>query len=214
MLSVLIARLREMTLEEADPDEVRLLVRSALDAFPRPPLPDDLLSLSYLLQGVERACEEGRVPVDQLRLILALMPEAEETPGEELERHLREVAAELPESDWYTETYDQVARAVEAWQAGDAMPLLQAMDEVQARLEASWEPYYHSPIAAEEITAETVVGHRLLLEGVQGWFDALECLRLASDGQMDWEEALAPAEAANRLLVAVQKLAVLMERSA
>lgn len=213
-LQTLLAYLRATPLDQVDPTETRLLVRSLLNDLPQP-VPPDLLELAHRLERIEDAMSTGSDATEDLAALLRSFdaPEAA-SPGEQLEQWVREVAAGLSQEEWYTETYASVEAAVAEFQEGNPGPLERVLQEVASRLESAWEPYYHAPVAAEEVTAETVVGHRILLEGVQGWFDALECLRLAAAGEFPWDEALAQAEAANRLLVAVPRLARQVELEA
>lgn len=206
-LQSLLAYLRATPLDEVDPTETRLLVRSLLGDLPQP-VPQDLLDLAHRLERIEDAMSTGGDATEDLAALVRAFDEPQAaSPGEQLEQWVREVAAGLSRDEWYTETYASVEAAAADHQEGNPEPLERVLQEVASRLEGAWEPYYHAPVAAEEVTAETVVGHRILLEGVQGWFDALEALRLAAAGEFSWDEALAQAEAANRLLVAVPRLA-------
>jgi hypothetical protein len=49
---------------------------------------------------------------------------------------------------------------------------------------------------------ESVVVHKLLLEGMENWKASLEAVK--EDEDPDWDWVLATAEQGNRLLVAVQ----------
>lgn len=110
-------------------------------------------------------------------------------------------AAELPRKRWYTTRYRDFEEMVKS---RDAEPLAR----LRKQIEASWERYYAQPLAYEERTAETVAGHRLLVEGLAGWLKALElCEQGAPESQV-----LSVAEAANRLLIAVQDQAERLAR--
>lgn len=213
-LQSLLAYLRDTPLDGVDPTETRLLVRSLLNDLPQP-VPPDLLELAHRLERVEDAMSTGGDATEDLAALLSSFdaPQAV-SPGEQLEQWVRQVAAGLSRDEWYTETYASVESAVAEYREGNRELLERVLQEVASRLEGAWEPYYHAPVAADEVTAETVVGHRILLEGVQGWFDALEALRLAAAGEVSWDDALAQAEAANRLLVAVPRLARQVELEA
>lgn len=209
-------------LEDAELEQVRPLVRSALDSLTEEDDPR-----REVLQNVEALCWEGAVPAEELRALaeewqgfateseLAQLDEESQLPeGERLELEFRRLAEEMPTEDWFTVNYQHVLKAVNSCKKGDPAPLEQAIAELGELFENAWGPYSTTPITPEEITAETVVGHRLLQEGIQGWFDALEQLELAMCGEGDFDEALETAEVANRLCVAVQKLALRVRQEA
>lgn len=205
-------------LEDAELEQVRPLVRSALDSLTQEDDPR-----REALVNVENLCWEGAVPAEELRALAqefedfvdgeldeeSLLPE-----GERLELEFRRLAESLEPEDWYTTNYQLVLKAVNSCKKGDPAPLEQAIADLGELFENAWGPYSTTPITPEEITAETVVGHRLLQEGIQGWFDALEQLELSMCGEGDFDEALETAEIANRLCVAVQKLALRVKQEA
>jgi hypothetical protein len=208
----LIAFLHVADLDTADVLEVRGMVaaaaRSLLEDDPR--LPD--------LQGCEEELWQGSMPLESLKRLVANW-EAYEQPelvpeGVLLEQEFRRAAAELREEEWATDAYQGALRAVEAYEAGDDQALENWSRAMSERLEQAWSAYSEVPVMSDEITAETVVGHRLLKEGFQGWFDAQEMLILAVEEQGDFDEGLARAEEACRLLAAVQKLASRVSHSA
>jgi len=90
---------------------------------------------------------------------------------------------------------------------GDQAGFLATVEKMRARLVEAWVPYVETPVLDAEVTAETVVGHRLLQDGIEGWLHALDQMERAENGEMSFDDALATAEKANRLLVATQRLA-------
>jgi hypothetical protein len=58
-----------------------------------------------------------------------------------------------------------------------------------------------------EVTSESVLGHKLLSEGLQSWLTALDMIRAAleEDVETDWQQVLDAAQEGNRLLIVVQK---------
>lgn len=76
----------------------------------------------------------------------------------------------------------------------------QALDQITQRVQQAWENYRNLQVTDRERTAETVAGHRLLLEGLEGWLGAVDLCR-----EGDFETALEVSAEANRLLVMVQK---------
>ena len=113
----------------------------------------------------------------------------------------------MPDSRWRTSNYAKIARGVESAEQGTLEPLEEAIDEMRAILVEAWAPYLEMPLSRNEIVAESVVGHRLLVEGFRGWASALDLLDAAIDGEVPYSTGLAKLEEANRLLMAVQFLA-------
>lgn len=208
----LIAFLHVADLETADLLEVRGLVsaatRSLLEDDPR--LPD--------LQICEEELWQGAMPLERLQMLVSNWESYEQPEtvpeGVLLEQEFRRMAAELPEQEWATDAYHGALRAIEAFEAGDDDALENWSRALSQRLDSAWAGYSDVPLMPEEVTAETVVGHRLLKEGFQGWFDAQELLILTAEQGGDFGEGLVRAEEASRLLVAVQKLAFRVSHSA
>jgi hypothetical protein len=113
----------------------------------------------------------------------------------ELEHELRTRAATLNEHDWKTQA---------VWQLSDALWTGQAhyyAREMWERLDSVEDGYASFLVCPQEVTCESVVGHRLLLEGLDAWREALEMLEQRPAG------ALKMAEYGNRILVTVQRYA-------
>ena len=75
-----------------------------------------------------------------------------------------------------------------------------ALQALHAQVEQAWESYMSQPLQPQERTAETVIGHRLLVEGMAGWLEAIE----AAEADPEDPYCLQVAEQANRLLLTVQ----------
>jgi hypothetical protein len=118
---------------------------------------------------------------------------------------LRELATSLAYEDWHTELY---AAFEEALRSDELDGLI---TQTRGRIEEAWESYCQTPVTDEEVTAQTVVGHRILREGFETWHEALDEAE-AADGSVD--QALALAQAGNRLLIAVQVQAQRVEQMA
>ena len=100
---------------------------------------------------------------------------------EVLEEELYALAADLPASVWYTSTYRDFKKLLEI-RADNPERLEAALNYIQSRVEGAWQAYSRTPVGKEERTAEAVVGHKLLVEGLAGWLEALElCRQGASD---------------------------------
>ena len=115
-------------------------------------------------------------------------------PGQELalEHSLRELAKGLTAEQWQTGAYHDLQLAVAL---GDWHEFVVAM---LAQLEAASAQYGDLWVCPHELTMESLVGHRLLLEGVDAWHEALASLDEHTGAALKW------AEFGNRLLVSVQ----------
>lgn len=112
---------------------------------------------------------------------------------------LLNIASEMPRARWYTTLCRDFESMLDR-RTSEAADVAAELQELESSIEGAWEAYYESPIAPEERTAETMVGHRLLVEGLAGWMEAIKLCRAGAPR----EEAWAVAERANRLLVVVQ----------
>jgi hypothetical protein len=196
-----------------------IMVREAVEELQG----QDDLSRQQILQELQPIYDDllqGGLPIQSLQDFFqrhqGLLARPSQPVGALLEEELRSLAGGLCESEWCTPAYLNVEKAVDAFLEGDAGLLESTLSEMETVLDQAWEPYSQTPIAESEITAESVVGDRLLREGIKEWFQAVECLRaLASEDSLesdrDWDEALATAEYANRLLVAVQRFSRRLE---
>jgi hypothetical protein len=99
----------------------------------------------------------------------------------QLEEELRALAVALPDHLWSEGSYQRF----HSDEDGFAEAMLQYLDELEAC-------YGEMPVCEHEITLESAVSHRLLLEGFDAWREALHT------GDSAW------AEHGSRLLVAVQ----------
>lgn len=126
----------------------------------------------------------------------------EQNVGVVLETTYRERAAALLDEELDTELWVDLHDAVDLAMAGDFDSALDWLEETQARFQSVWNSYEtNTCVYEDEITAESVIGHSLLKEGVGHWLAALELL-----GEGDLEEVLVRAEFGQRLLVLVQIL--------
>lgn len=147
--------------------------------------------------------------------------------GIQLENKLRQRAEDLPEELWCTQAYLDLEDGVQRFLDGEPEPLDRVLETMESTMEQAWKQYFETPIVESEVTAESVVGHALLQEGIEEWRVALNLIAQAASAAWaeeasepnaedtereeeseeelsSWEEALATAQYANRLLVAVQ----------
>ena len=164
------------------------------------------------MKAIESTLWEGVIPVDELRQFALeserLHPEEREPSDvERLEGEFRAVAAGLDDEDWATPGYLEIERAVQAFEEGGAPEeLMAALETMRARLDAAWLDYSRTPVEEHEVAAESVVGHRLLQEGFELWFQSLEELEQALAQGSTFDPGLQTAENANRLLVTIERL--------
>jgi hypothetical protein len=130
--------------------------------------------------------------------------------AEQMEEDLLKVAGRLPRWEWNTERYQQAVEAVQARRSGNSSLAEEKLAGLELQITSAFEPYSLTRLAPEEITAEAVVGHRLLQRGCQEWLDGVNFIRSEPVGSL--EEGLRMVENANRILVAVQKFSDRIER--
>ncbi len=75
---------------------------------------------------------------------------------------------------------------------------------VEDRFLATWESYESGDVLDEEVSTESVLCHRFLMEGVELWLSALADFRDSVDDRVDRDSILKQAEAGQRFLVLVQ----------
>lgn len=157
--------------------------------------------LAESLAEAEELIRSGRNSAPALNHLLSLYRQAQE--GKPLEQRWREKAAGLGLVQLETRTWEDLHKALDAAEAGRLSLVGRWIDTVEETFLATWDEYEQSDVLEEEITAESVLGHRLLREGVEAWLEALALFR-ANLGHPDRTGILALAEEGQRLLVVVQ----------
>ena len=173
---------------------------------------EDLLDEAFdSLQEIQQILLKGDLPTGKLVDFYQRFDPAFRSPLEcsagELDAELRELAEQLPERDWCTSSYLKVEHGIQSYLDGEDGPLQSALREMETIIEAAWEPYAQSSVVNSEVTSESVLGHKLLSEGLQSWLTALDMIRAAleEDVETDWQQVLDAAPEGNRLLIVVQK---------
>ncbi|MBT9586701.1 hypothetical protein IV102_25385 [bacterium] len=204
MFATLLAWIRCTEIEVAEVAETRTLVQSSLDAlsFEDPRRPQLLYILDCLWQGT--------IPVDDL-LDLADQWEEEviaELPVDvqHLEQEFRNLASALPSIDWHSRSYGRLLKALDQLDSGSPEAFYEYLDSKRQLLEEAWARYAQTPVLHSEVTAESVVGHRLLQSAIDAWMYALDLLEQAAENRQSFSPGLAQAEVGNRLLTAVDRL--------
>ncbi len=123
-----------------------------------------------------------------------------------LELKWRRRAAGLGAVQLDSATWEDLHLALDAAQAGRIAPVPKWLDAVEQNFLTSWESYEEGDVLEEEITTESVLCHRLLMEGTELWLDAIATFRDSLGGSIDRDSVLELAEAGQRLLILVQIL--------
>lgn len=122
-----------------------------------------------------------------------------------LEATWRERADSLAPSQLEGSLWSDLHKALKAACEGRCSLAARWVDSVEEHFLAIWDSYEESDIWESEITSESVLGHRLLQEGVEAWLSALCTFRTALDrGRIVPQAVLEDAEIGQRLLIAVQ----------
>jgi hypothetical protein len=204
--------IRNTDLEMATHSDLKEAVEEIVEALQDELSDSEDRSGEDMLEALEEILEAlagGQLPLSQIqdfRDDFFSPVDFGEAPEVVLEQELREIAAGIARERWVTESYLQLQNAVEAYlDGGDEDQLWQVVNELEKILEESQTDYESSRVLPREITTESAVAHRLLIEGMELWREALTLLQ---DGdpevEPDWEGILHTSELGNRLLVAVQ----------
>jgi hypothetical protein len=214
--SELVAWIGVTDLEHLDHSRGMGMVKAALDFLGGNETEESRIVLQDL-QPIHDDFLGGGLPADQLRKFYEhyrdSVTEPTDPPGLILEDEFRQLAEDLSEEEWCTGSFLKLEAGIEAYMNGDFRRLEDAIYDLEDVLQQAWEPYAESPVTASEVTAETVLGHQLLVEGIQEWQQALELTRAAANEEAEWQDALDCAQYANRILVALQKFSDRIQRA-
>ena len=186
--------------EDLEVEAVLAAVQATLEECPEE---DEMYG--YLV-ALEEGLLEGRVPPRRLQKFLDKF-NVVEAPAGQLEGELLQLAEELPESEWRTPGLVQLEAQLSLVDGGsDLEPLLAYLEQRHQEVLEQLEAYRSTSLSPEEVTEETQVGHRLLLDGLESWLQGLELLQQAAQHDEPWSEGLEVLTRGNRQLVAVQRL--------
>ncbi len=182
--------------------EVLNLVELALDAC------DEGDERYPYLVAMEDQLLQGSVPENRLGTFLRRFPRQPKAALQDLESEFRSIAGALHEEVWCTATYLELEAAFEDFDGdGDELRLLDYLEVRRERIHQVLDSYASQTLVSDEVTLESVVGHRLLTEGLQSWLAALDLAEVnLQQREASWEGPLEAAERGNRLLLATQKL--------
>lgn len=181
-----VLRLVELALDDCDEDDER---------YP------------YLV-ALEEQLLQGTMPRSRLTGFLARFPRELKVKPVDLESEFRMVAEQLPETVWCTAAYVELEAALDGFdEDGDELQLLDYLEVRREAIHQVLDGYSSETVLAEEVTCESVVGHRLLLEGLGCWLEALNLAQVVlQQAEASWEGCLETAERGNRLLLATERL--------
>ncbi len=135
---------------------------------------------------------------------LALNTTKKPAQGLALETVWREKAQNLGLAQLETTTWEDLHKALDAAAAGRGTLAAKWIDLVEEKFLSTWESYEGSDVLEREVTAESVLGHRFLQEGLEGWLASLDTFRDGLSTGVDRSEVLSLAEEGQRLLMTVQ----------
>lgn len=158
------------------------------------------------LVAIEEELLAGSVPTERLLTFAARFPRT--VPArEDLESEFRAMASEFDEAEWRTAAFLDLENALlDFEEGGELEELLAVLSSREVKIQAALQGYRETSMMPEEVTAETVTGHRLLCAGLESWLVGLAALAEAARNSEPWDEGLEHAETGNRLLLAVQRL--------
>jgi hypothetical protein len=102
--------------------------------------------------------------------------------------------------------WNDLHSALDAAEAGKVAPVARWIEMVEERFIATWESYEAGDVLENEVTTESVLGHRFLRDGAELWLSALGQFKDSLAGGLDRGSILAQAEEGQRLLVVMQIL--------
>lgn len=191
-------------LENLETEGVRTMLKEALAELQSARLEEEREAF-FVVHSVLTQLDSGQDPLPGLRFVAERyrrVAEIEDEPhGSALDRRVRELALKLPAESWQVGAY----RVLEAALSEPSRDIFETLNELDQVLSEAWEPYISTRVTEVEITAETVVGHQVLRDGFDYWFQALDEVEFAVAEGRDFQRALELAEEGNRLLVAVQE---------
>lgn len=201
--------LRSTDLEQAPHADLALAVEivvGALEEAPEESLSDEEFAILEALAEAQRALNSGTLPKEQLLAFRRLFDGGLSLPRpavELLEQELREIAAGIAKERWTSETFSRFEAAIENFlDGGEESELWDVVEDIERLLMSVSDRYENTDILAHEVTAESLVVHRLLVEALESWGSALAMFQQEEEPQ--WDDILALAEHGNRLMVAVQ----------
>lgn len=204
----LVAWLRLTNLNEIEPLEAEGLLNDVLRELTsgRSEKHREALFLVHMILTQVKSGHDPRPGLKLLASRYAQPSEVDDQPyGVKLEQRFREFAASLAPENWAVGAYAVLHQDLSDFAEEEPERILSTVQELDAVLSGAWEPYAETPITEDEMTCESVLAHRLLKEGFDLWFQALDEVELALEQGHEFDRSLELAEDGNRLLVALQR---------
>ncbi len=192
-----LAWLHVADLETTGDEALREILEDVLEQAPEEP--DELLD--RLLDEIEDELDAPGLDHDKIlawpKRYKGLLPEFAE-PLKQVEAELEERLDEVPEEQVESPRLERFQSCLERLRGGGDEDILRAawseMESLERGLAEAQAEYEAEGFDPQAVSAESVAGHRYLLEGFECWFEAFD---LAKVGQA--EEALERAAEGNRL---------------
>lgn len=186
------------------PEILLPVVGSALDEVEQRFGLDEILER---LCEVEELLHQGEPCGDKLEALFLEFPELPELGLDEVTEQYMAMADELSEEEWQTTTFAQLVSLIDCLNNGQSARAQELMRSLSEIIDGAWQVYSQTLVHDDEVTLQAVAGHSLLLQGAEGWRQAMADVQ---EGRFD--EALQNAEDANRILIALQRFARHVER--
>jgi hypothetical protein len=159
-------------------------------------------NLADTLSEMEEQLTEGYDATQAVQRLLSLYSD---TPS--LEELWRDRAENLLPAQLQTTLWSDLHRALAAVESGRHQVVSRWIDLVENRMLARWDDYENLELLDEEVTCESVAGHHILCDGLEGWLCALAELRHGlGTGFVNRQGVLESAEIGQRLLVTLENV--------
>lgn len=201
--------LKNTNLEATSHADLCKAVRSILDALKleQEESYEGSEQLYQELKVIDEELVNGGMPLQALDSFRKQFGEVPIEPADVLlEKEIRQIAEGMAPEQWATENYQIFENAIDDFlDDGPEDTFWEILDGLDNTIVTAFESYQAKEIVPAEVTAETLVSHKLLCEGLGLWKDSLDILRFAeTESDIDWNEVLESAENGNRLLIGVQ----------
>ncbi len=153
------------------------------------------------LLEAEEAFEEGLCVETPLRSLVSLY--LDDRKEETLESRWRAIAANLTRDELASDLWEGLQGALKSYTLGHNTKVLGWLESTENSFLQVWSEYESLEIIDEEITAESILFHHFLKEGIESWLEALVAFREFLTGQASVHKILTNAEQGQRMLMAV-----------
>ena len=162
----------------------------------------DLLAVA-LTEAAEEFAQDGSAERALARLYFLY---THGKAAQDLEENWRSRMESLPLEALESPLTRDLAKALKAAARGKTALVVGWLEQTETRILTIAERYETLPITTEEVTTESVLGHRLLQEGIEGWLEALAAFRDGIDSELDETKVREMAWQAQKRLKFVESL--------